>query len=109
MITRRAWAELEVPSPTFTIMQQYDLPGIRIIHADCYRFGDSSEWVELGIDDMLDKVAMLIEWSEIVDPLLPVRGVRITLEDISHMAEARTVTFEPLDARWQRIIARLCG
>ena len=36
--------ELEVPSPTFTLMQLYDTPAFPIVHADLYRIGDPASW-----------------------------------------------------------------
>ena len=41
--------ELEVPSPTFTLVQGYDLPSFPLVHADLYRVSDASELEEIGI------------------------------------------------------------
>src|SRR6202049_5175923 len=40
---------LEVPSPTFTLAQGYELPGFGLIHADLYRVNDPSELEEIGL------------------------------------------------------------
>ncbi|QIB33777.1 tRNA (adenosine(37)-N6)-threonylcarbamoyltransferase complex ATPase subunit type 1 TsaE [Ancylobacter pratisalsi] len=74
--------ELEVPSPTFTLMQGYDLPRHRVVHADFYRLGDSSELEEIGWDEQTDGAIALVEWPERVDSLQlrPDRlDIRITL------------------------------
>src|SRR5581483_5618541 len=42
---------IEVPSPTFTLMQTYDLPRFPLVHADLYRLSGSAELAELGFDD----------------------------------------------------------
>jgi len=55
---------LEVPSPTFTLMQGYDLPRHRVIHADFYRLADGSELDELGWDEQTDGAVVLVEWPE---------------------------------------------
>lgn len=55
---------LEVPSPTFTLMQTYDLPRHRVVHADLYRLGDASELDELGWADQTDGAVTLVEWPE---------------------------------------------
>ncbi|MCK0207495.1 tRNA (adenosine(37)-N6)-threonylcarbamoyltransferase complex ATPase subunit type 1 TsaE [Starkeya koreensis] len=56
--------ELEVPSPTFTLMQGYDLPRLRVVHADLYRLGDASELDELGWSEQTDGAVTLVEWPE---------------------------------------------
>lgn len=55
---------LEVPSPTFTIVQTYDLPHYPLVHADFYRLGDSSELEEIGWDELSDHAISLVEWPE---------------------------------------------
>ncbi len=56
----------EVPSPTFTIIETYDAPPLRlpIVHADFYRLNDPSELQELGLDDYRDGAALIAEWPD---------------------------------------------
>jgi tRNA threonylcarbamoyl adenosine modification protein YjeE len=56
--------ELEVPSPTFTLMQVYDGPLCPIVHADFYRLSGGYELVELGWEEMTDNAIALVEWPE---------------------------------------------
>ncbi|MCD6070979.1 MAG: tRNA ((37)-N6)-threonylcarbamoyltransferase complex ATPase TsaE, partial [Microvirga sp.] len=56
--------ELEVPSPTFTLMQVYDGPRSPIVHADFYRLSGGYELVELGWDEMTENAITLVEWPE---------------------------------------------
>src|SRR5205814_5292492 len=44
--------DVPVPSPTFTLMQTYDLPRFPVVHADLYRLEGSGELAELGFDDL---------------------------------------------------------
>lgn len=62
-IRARAGAEIEVPSPSFTLIQDYELIGLTIRHGDLYRIGEASEVDELGLLDN-DGVALLLEWPE---------------------------------------------
>src|SRR4051812_29291244 len=55
---------LEVPSPTFTLVQTYDLPAMGVVHADLYRIGDPSELDEIGLFPLADRAIALIEWPE---------------------------------------------
>lgn len=72
--------DLEVPSPTFTLVQSYDLR-IPIAHFDLYRIADPDELVELGLDDALDDGAVLIEWPEHAQGALPSGRVLIEIEE----------------------------
>lgn len=53
---------LEVPSPTYTLVQRYDEADPAVLHADLYRLTDPDEMVELGLDDADDPAIRLIEW-----------------------------------------------
>lgn len=55
---------LEVPSPTFTLVQSYDYPRGVIVHADFYRLKSDAELVELGWDELTDKAVTVAEWVE---------------------------------------------
>ena len=56
----------EVPSPTFTIIETYDPPSVRlpVVHADFYRLKRPEEAEELGLDDYRHGAAMIAEWPE---------------------------------------------
>ena len=53
----------EVPSPTFTILETYDLDP-PLIHADFYRLESPREAAELGLDDYREGAALIAEWPE---------------------------------------------
>lgn len=55
---------LEVPSPTFNILQLYDLPRARVVHADLYRVNDPFELDEIGWDELRDDAIALVEWPD---------------------------------------------
>jgi tRNA threonylcarbamoyladenosine biosynthesis protein TsaE len=56
----------EVPSPTFTIVETYDPPAVRLplVHADFYRLESRREVEELGLDDYRDGAVLIAEWPE---------------------------------------------
>jgi tRNA threonylcarbamoyladenosine biosynthesis protein TsaE len=68
-----------VPSPTFTLVQTYDLPGGAVWHFDLYRLRHSEQVWELGIEDALLEGISLIEWPERVTELLPTARLGIAL------------------------------
>jgi tRNA threonylcarbamoyl adenosine modification protein YjeE len=55
---------LEVPSPTFTLVQGYELPPFPVVHADLYRINDPSELEEIGLSPLPEGAVVLIEWPE---------------------------------------------
>jgi N-acetylmuramate 1-kinase len=71
--------ELEVPSPTFTLAQTYDLPLFPLIHADLYRINDASELEEIGLSPLPDATVALIEWPERAPDALPADRIDIAL------------------------------
>ena len=50
---------IEVPSPSFTLVQHYDLPRFRLVHADFYRLAGTNELAELGLDEIADAVVVI--------------------------------------------------
>ena len=69
---------VEVASPTFNMMQDYDLPRFPLIHADLYRIAGSAELAELGFDDLPDDAVVLLEWPDRAAGFLPADRVDIT-------------------------------
>ena len=55
---------IEVPSPTFTLMQSYELPRFPLVHADLYRLNGPSELGELGVDEVAENSVILLEWPD---------------------------------------------
>ena len=71
-------AALEVPSPTFTLVQTY--PGrVAIAHFDLYRLGGPDELDEIGFDEALETSAALVEWPERATGRLPAEALAVQL------------------------------
>ncbi len=69
----RAIAEddmLEVPSPTFAIVQPYDLARLPVVHADLYRLTSPDEIAEIGWDEVSDRALLIVEWPDRLDGAL---------------------------------------
>src|ERR1700692_3610214 len=69
----------EVPSPTFTLMQAYDLPRFQVVHADLYRTANAAELAELGFDDLPAGAVVLLEWPDRAGSWLPPNRLDIAL------------------------------
>lgn len=72
--------DLEVPSPTFTLMQVYEGPRFPIVHADFYRLSGSDELMELGWDEVTENAVALVEWPERADEALKDERLHIILD-----------------------------
>jgi len=97
-------AFLEVPSPTFTLVQSYDLR-IPVAHFDLYRIADAAEIDELGFDEALSDGICLVEWPEKGSGALPADGIALTF---TQEGEGRRVTIdgpEPALARIRRSLS----
>src|SRR5579863_7074458 len=70
---------IEVPSPTFTLAQSYDLLAFSLIHADLYRINDATELEEIGLSPLPEGVVALIEWPERAPASLPPDRIDIAL------------------------------
>jgi tRNA threonylcarbamoyladenosine biosynthesis protein TsaE len=70
---------LEVPSPTFTLVQEYDTRLGRIHHFDLWRLAGPAALDELGWDEARDAI-VLVEWPDRLGPLRPADALTIALE-----------------------------
>jgi tRNA threonylcarbamoyl adenosine modification protein YjeE len=102
LISRLMGADTEVPSPTYTLVQTYEAPGLPVYHFDLYRLEDPGEVMELGWDETMDGLA-LIEWPGKAGAHLPQWRLDLALSEIE---EGRTARLVPHGEDWQ---ARLHG
>ena len=70
--------ELDVPSPSFALVQPYDTPAGSVLHADLYRLADASEADELGLLDTPEAI-ILVEWPERAPAIADAATMTITL------------------------------
>ncbi len=66
VVLRGLGHEGEVPSPTFTIIETYEAPAMRVpaVHADFYRLERPNEAEEIGLDDYRDGAVLIAEWPD---------------------------------------------
>ena len=71
--------KIEVPSPTFTLVQMYDTPDFCIYHYDMYRIKSAEEIFELGIEEAMYDGVCLIEWPERMQGYLPRKTIKVEI------------------------------
>ena len=100
-ILRGLGVRKDVPSPSFTLVQEYQTPRLAVRHYDFYRIETADELNELGLDEALDDGAVLIEWPERAPERIPADALRV---DLSVAGErGRTAHIEG-PSRWSHIL-----
>jgi tRNA threonylcarbamoyladenosine biosynthesis protein TsaE len=82
----------EVPSPTYTLVQTYDLPDYELWHCDLYRLKHPDEAFELGLIDAFDDAVCVLEWPDKIGNHLPEDALTI---HIAFTETGREVTLGP--------------
>lgn len=94
-----------VKSPTYTLVEPYQIGDWRLFHWDLYRLADPEELDFLGLRDQLDgQAALLIEWPERGQGELPAADVEIAL---SYAGEGRACRLIALSSVGQAMLADL--
>src|SRR5450830_1725087 len=98
---------IEVPSPTFTLMQAYELPRFTLVHADLYRLSGPGDLAELGFDDLPESAVTLLEWPDRAAGHLPPNRFDVALTLSPQQGEtfrhARVAGYGTFAARAERI------
>ncbi|AUZ05517.1 MULTISPECIES: tRNA (adenosine(37)-N6)-threonylcarbamoyltransferase complex ATPase subunit type 1 TsaE [Vitreoscilla] len=69
-----------VKSPTYTIVESYELDGLKVEHFDLYRFQSPEEWMDAGLDELFDaNTIALIEWPQMAEGFVPQADMTIAL------------------------------
>ncbi|MEM9393829.1 MAG: tRNA (adenosine(37)-N6)-threonylcarbamoyltransferase complex ATPase subunit type 1 TsaE [Pseudomonadota bacterium] len=90
----------DVPSPTFTLVQVYELSGTEIWHCDLYRLVSADEVLELGLEDAFQTAICLVEWPDRLEDLAPASALRISLAAVPGEEETRDMELSSVDPRW---------
>ena len=95
----------KVKSPTYTLVEPYDVNGTTVYHFDLYRLTDSEELEHIGIREYFKSDAIcLIEWPDKGFPLLPVPDLACY---IAFADEGREMRIEAQSIRGQEILKKL--
>jgi N-acetylmuramate 1-kinase len=98
---------IEVPSPTFTLLQSYELPRFALVHADFYRLTGAAELAELGFDDLPAGTVVLMEWPDRAAGFLPPDRIDITFTLAPQLGpdarNARVIGYGAFGTRVERV------
>ncbi len=96
----------DVPSPSFTLVQTYDLGKVEIWHADLYRLSDPYDALELGLEQAFDEAICLVEWPERLEEFCPASALHVTFEPCAD-PDARILHLTATDPRWGQVLRAL--
>lgn len=88
--------EIDVPSPTYTLVQTYDWNDCELWHCDLYRLDRPEDAYELGLIDAMGEDILLIEWADRLGALCPEDALSIHL---AFEGEGRVATLKGWDGR----------
>lgn len=95
----------KVKSPTYTLVEPYELANTHIYHFDLYRLGDPEELEYIGIRDYFDEDAIvLLEWSEKGEGMIAPADIIV---DIDYDLPGRTVRFSAKSTKGAQILENL--
>ena len=97
--------DLEVPSPTFALMQNYATARVAIAHLDLYRVQDPNELDELGLEDFVQEGALIVEWPDWVDKGLSQNTLSISFHD-AEAPDLRALTLTG-SGNWSQKLGRI--
>jgi tRNA threonylcarbamoyladenosine biosynthesis protein TsaE len=96
-VLRRLGYSGRVKSPTFTLVETYNVSSLYLYHFDFYRLSNAKEWQDAGFRDEFGSDAVcLVEWAEKAQAALPDPDLSVYLE---HAGSARRVVLVP-HSRW---------
>jgi tRNA threonylcarbamoyladenosine biosynthesis protein TsaE len=94
-----------VKSPTYTLVEPYELPGIEVFHFDLYRVADPEELEFMGIRDYFNNNSLcLVEWPDRGFGMLPAADLHL---DLSYKGLQRQIKIEAKSAAGQNILDNL--
>ncbi|MEI7841987.1 MAG: tRNA (adenosine(37)-N6)-threonylcarbamoyltransferase complex ATPase subunit type 1 TsaE [Gallionellaceae bacterium] len=97
----------KVKSPTYTLIEQYEVAGLHLRHFDLYRFRDAEEWESAGFRDEFngDNICM-VEWPEQAAGLLPAADLEIIF---TILPDSRALELQANSDKGKQCLAKLAS
>jgi len=105
-LLRAAGIKGRIKSPSYALLESYNLSNLHFYHLDFYRFSDSLEWIDAGFRDILDDAnVVLIEWPERAGNVLPPPDLDVHLDYTSSGRQAVLVAHSEKGRIWLTTLA----
>ncbi len=100
--------DLEVPSPTFTLVQAYDHPaGYALYHADLYRLESEDDLEDIGLDDERMDALLLVEWPDRLPEDWRANALELTFTYEAQDKGSRLITLATKSGSWADRLTKL--
>lgn len=100
--------EDEASSPTFTIINEYDLTkDLSLFHFDVYRFDFEDEFAAIGGEEFFEKGICIIEWGEKIESYLPSEYLKISINKNTEDDNKRELIFTPVGNKYDLICTNM--
>jgi len=105
-LLRALGVEGRIKSPTYAVLEPYEIDGLAISHFDFYRFTDPREWADAGFRDVFAEPGLkLAEWPENAAAVLPVADWQMELAPLD--GDQRRVTVHALTEHGRQLLAHM--
>lgn len=95
----------EVSSPTFTIVNEYDLKeDLKLFHFDVYRLNSPEEFLAIGGEEFFEQGICLIEWGEMIEEFLPNDVLKIKIEKHPEENNKRKFSFSCNSSKFDELM-----
>ncbi len=106
-VLRAAGHKTAVKSPTYTLVEEYDMPNGKVFHFDLYRIKDPEELEWIGMQDYLEQQSLcFIEWPELGKDWLPAADIELSITTVGsgRVIEIQVLSeklLKKLNLRWK--------
>lgn len=105
-LLRALGVEGRIKSPTYAVLEPYEVNGLTVSHFDFYRLTDPREWLDAGFRDVFAAPGLkLAEWPENAEAVLPVADWQMELEPLD--SDQRRVTVHALTDHGRRLLTEV--
>ena len=105
-LLRAAGITGRIKSPSYALLESYNLSNLYFYHLDFYRFSDPQEWLDAGFRDILHRDnIVLIEWPEHAGDLLPAPDLDIHLDYMGSERKTVLVAHSEKGRTWLKTLA----
>ncbi len=104
LIQSRVAVPEDVPSPSFTLVQTYDLDDAELWHVDLYRLSSTQDALDLGLEDAFEDAICLIEWPDRLGDLAPKSALHLTFTATNETTRLVRATLPPNDSKFENVL-----
>lgn len=83
-----------MPSPSYTIVEEYSADGIPVLHIDLYRIDDEDEFAMIGVEERFASSISFIEWIDRAPGVAATADIRVTISIVPEDPTRRTIEIE---------------